>query len=142
MKLDLLMTRRREIVAATPRDLELLLHVKHGDLLPVDINKIRNGAHHRKFMALVHFVAANHPQYHSVDQVIRLLKYRTGHFDETVTKHGHVIYEMRSISWRELDEGEFSEWAKRAREVVFTELFPDLPSGTVDAEMHEWMAWT
>ena len=110
--------------------------------MPVDIRKARNGDLHRKFMALVSFVADNHPRLHTRDQVLRELKYRTHHFDEYVTRAGTILYEMRSISWREMDDVEFAEWVGRAREIVFAELFPDLPAQVVDDEIASWLAWT
>ena len=135
------MTPRRVIVPATERDAERLKVFKPGDLLPVSVRKPRNGDHHRKFMALVAFVAHHHPKYDDVESVLRLLKYWTHHFDETVTPGGKIVYEMRSISWREMDEGEFREWSGKAREVVFTRLFPDIPRERIEDELDEWLRW-
>lgn len=142
MDIDLVMTPRRLIVPATERDAERLKIVKPGDLLPVNIRKVRNGDHHRKFMALVAFVADNHPVYSTVEDVLRVLKFYTGHFDETVTATGRIVYEMRSISWREMDEGEFREWSARARDEIFNRMFPDLPRERIDREIDEWLKWT
>lgn len=136
------MTARRQIIPATPRDHELLKTVKPNDLLPVDIRYARNGDHWRKFMALVAFVAHHHPQYNDTESVLRLLKYWTHHFDETVTQDGAIVYEMRSVSWRLMDEGEFREWSARAREFIFDRLFPDLPRERIEREIDEWLAWT
>lgn len=141
MNLDLVLTPRRVIVPATEADAERLRIFKPGDLLPVSVRKPRNGDHHRKFMALVAFVAHHHPQYEHVDDVLRLLKYWTHHFDELVLPNGQIIYEMRSISWREMDEGEFREWSAKAREFIFNRMFPELPRERIEQEIDEWLAW-
>ncbi len=142
MRIDLRMNERRYIVPATLEDAERLKRVRPGDLLPVTIRQPRNGDHHRKFMALVGFVADNHPLYSSNDDVLRVLKYRTHHFNETVTRSGRIIYEMRSIAWDAMDEGEFVEWSTKARAVLFDELWPEMPRSKIEQEMAEWEKWT
>lgn len=142
MRIDLVLGPNGRIGPATHADAELLCHVRVGDLLPVDIRKPRNGGLHRKFMALVQFVADNHPAIHTPEQCLRELKYRTGHFTEYVTSRGAIIYEMKSISWRDMDEVEFAAWVGKAREVVFSQFFPDIPPGRIEAELNEWIAWT
>jgi hypothetical protein len=144
MIIDLVMTPSRAIVAATPDDAERLKSVRPGDLLPVDIRKVRDGDHHRRFMALVQFVADNHPHYERTEDVVRYLKYATHHVHETITAHGEILYELRSISWRSMDEGEFIEWSAKARAIVYDELLPqftDDDKRRLSAEIDKWLAW-
>lgn len=142
MRIDLRMNERRYIVPATLEDAEKLKRVRAGDLMPVTIRQARNGDHHRKFMALVAFVADNHPDYNAVDDVLRILKYRTHHFDETVTRGGRIVYEMKSIAWDAMDEGDFVIWSAKARAVIFDELWPQMPRELIEREMAEWERWS
>jgi len=112
--------------------------------LPVEIKYPRNGDHHRKFMALCSFVADNHPRYQTIDDVLVQLKIRTGHCKTLFTDVGRVFYELRSVSWRSMDEAEFTEWSERAKRVVFDELFPEFTRADeerVDGAIREWLAW-
>jgi hypothetical protein len=141
MRLDLVLTPRRAIVAATEDDAELIKLLRPGDLLPVDIKKARNGAHHRKLRALIAFVADNHPQLSTRADVERYLKFRTGHCAEFVTASGKVLLEMKSTSYRDMDELAFSAWSKAAREVVFSELFPQMNRRDIERQIEEWLSW-
>lgn len=142
MRIDLVMTPRRAIVPATEDDVELLRLVKPGDLLPVDVRKARNGAHHRKLRALISFVADNHPKLQARADVERYLKYRTGHCREFVTNGGKIMWEPLSTSYRDMDELAFSQWSKAAREVIYTELFPAMNRADIERQIEEWLAWT
>jgi hypothetical protein len=145
MKLALVMTPRRSIVAATDEDFERLLLVHPGDVLPVELRKVRNGAHWRKFMALAAFVAENHPQFTSTAEVLDFLKYETKHFDVLITPSGSVLPRLKSIAFDAMDEAEFSRWSARARAIVFEELFPMLDGNgreRIEREVDEWLKWT
>lgn len=146
MNIDLVMTPRRHIVPATEQDKDKLRIIRAGDLLPCVLSKSpRNGDHHRKFMALAQFVAENHPRYQTIEDVLVQLKVRTGHAKTLFTDAGRVFYELRSISWREMDEAEFVQWSEKAKRVVFDELFPQFTNADeerVDGQIREWLAWT
>jgi hypothetical protein len=140
MKLDLLITQRRHIIPATPEDAEKLRSLPSQTIFPVVVNRPRNGDHHRFFMAVVALVAENHPSYDSTETLLRELKYRTHHFDEYVTRGGAVIYEMRSISYSEMDEGDFTIWSNKALDVLFGEIWPEVDQETVKGEARRQMA--
>lgn len=145
MKLDLLITKRRTIIPATPEDAERLRAIPSDMLLPVQVKLVRNGAHWRKFMALVAIVAENHPKFAHVDDVIRELKLRTGLAKEYITLEGRVIYELGSISHEAMDEGEFREWSIKARQIIKDEYFPTMEAQALDDEtrrrLAEWERW-
>jgi hypothetical protein len=146
VNLYLVVTPSRHIVPASPEDRAKLRAFKPGDMLPCKFTKPRNGDHHRKFMALVSFVASHHPSYRSVDALLVELKMRTGHYDHYVRKHtGEVVYVPKSISFDEMDEGDFIVWSARAREVLFAEMFPEFTERDrerLHAEIEGWLAWT
>lgn len=153
MRLDLVMTGRRVIIPATEADVERLKNVRPGDLLPVSIKKPRNGDHHRKTMALIAFVAHNHPglpdestgeilPWAGIESLITWLKIRTKHFSGFQVYKNTVYMDLKSISYRELDEAEFAAWSEAAKEIIFSELFPGLQNRErIEQECERWLAW-
>lgn len=146
MNLLLVVTPSRHVVPATPQDREKLRAFKPGDVLPVRIKKPRNGDHHRKFMALVSFVAAHHPTYRDRESLLIELKMRTGHYDHYVRRaSGEVVYIPKSIAFDEMDEGDFIEWSARAREILYEHFlaeFTDADKKRLSTEIDGWLSWT
>lgn len=133
MRLDLVVGKRRRIVPATEADEERLRTLRPGDLLPVHIRKPRNSGHHRKFFALLQFVAENHPRFARVEDVLLEVKVRLHHYREHITLDGEIVYVPKSISYDEMDEGDFTIFYNRAVEVVATDLLPGVPRHVLDA---------
>lgn len=146
MKLALVVTPSRHIVPASHEDRVKVRALRPGDVLPVRITKPRNGDHHRKFMALVAFVAAHHPTYRSVEDVKTELKLRTGHYDHYVRRAtGEIVYIPKSIAFDEMDEGDFAVWSAEAREVIFAQMLPEFTARDRERlaqEIESWHAWT
>lgn len=146
VRVDLTLTPRRFIVPATELDVERLKVFRPGDLLPVAIRKPRNAAHWRKFVKLCLFVVDNHPdpRFHDFESVLSFLKYATEHYTPLVTPSGSVITILKSVSHDAMDEGEFAEWAARAKRVVFDVLFPQIDRRGrrgIQRELDAWMDW-
>lgn len=146
MKLYLIVTKSRHIVPATPEDRAKLRALKPGDMIPCRITKPRNGDHHRKFMALVSFVAGHHPLYRDVESLLVELKMRTGHYDHYVRRStGEIVYIPKSIAFDEMDEGDFIIWSAKAKEAIFTHFLPEFTErdrARLWREIEDWHAWT
>lgn len=146
VNLLLVLTKSRHVVPATDEDREKLRAFKPGDVLPCKFTKPRNGDHHRKFMALVSFVAAHSPTYRDRAVLLVELKMRTGHFDLYVRRAtGEVVYIPKSIAYDEMDEGDFIVWSAKARELLLSEFlaeFTDADKRRLHAEIDGWLAWT
>lgn len=146
MRIELVVTKSRHIVPASPDDRARVRTLRPGDILPVRITKPRNGDHHRKFMALVAFVAEHHPHYRSVPDVLVELKMRTGHYDHYVRRlTGEVVYIPKSIAFDEMDEGDFAIWSAQAREIIFSAMLPEFTARDRERlalEIDGWCAWT
>lgn len=136
------MSARRIIVPATPADRERIRIVQAGDIMPVNIKRVRNGDHWRKFMALCAFVAENHPRFQDIDEVTSFLKYATQHFTPLICPDGSVIPMLKSIAFDAMDEGEFREWSAKAKAVIFDDLFPTMDRDQLDGEIEQWLSWT
>jgi hypothetical protein len=134
MRFDLVLAPRGRILPATERDAERIkAHVRPGELMPVHIRKPRDGTAHRRFMTMCRFIAENHDRFADEDDVLRELKIRTGHVREYITSKGEVFYELRSISYEDMEQADFDEFAKKAMRVACSELIPDIPDWTVSA---------
>lgn len=147
MKLYLVMSPGRRLVPASDEDRAKLRAFRPGDMLPVRVTKPRNGDHTRKFFALLRFVAEHHPRMRSTESLLIELKMLTGHYDHYIRQDtGEVVYMPKSISFDEMDEGDFIVWSAQARELIFSRFIPELTSTKRDRarfehEIEQWLAW-
>ena len=147
MRLTLVLTRGRHIVPASDEDRAKLRAFKPGDTLQVKQSKARNYAHHAKFMALVTFVAEHHPlfrRFHNKEPLLHYLKDATGHYTSYVKPDGELVKIMGSISFDEMDEGDFIIWSAQAKQIMLDELLPgftDRDKQRLEQEIEGWMAW-
>jgi hypothetical protein len=59
----------------------MLMKIKHGDVVQVEIKRPRNIMHHRKFFALINLVFENQAKYESPEHLLAALKASVGHCD-------------------------------------------------------------
>lgn len=148
MKLNLIVSPGHRYVPATQDDREKARALQVGDILPVSIRKPRNGDHHRKFMALVGFVASHHPtfrKFSSAEPLLYFLKMETGHYVVFEKADGEVIRIPRGINYDDMDEGEFVAWSARARRILLDDLLPgftERDKQRLAFEIDSWFAWT
>lgn len=146
MKFFLVKTPSGRLVPASDEDREKIRALRPGDMVPVKIGKPRNGDHHRRFMALLTFVAEHHPTYRTVDPLLIELKMRTGHYDHYIRRAtGEVVYIPKSIDFESMDELDFVVWSKHARQVIYDEFlhdFTERDKRRLSAEIDHWLAWT
>jgi hypothetical protein len=152
VKVFLVKTRSGHLVPATEQDKLKLRALRPGDMLPVRIRKARNGDHHRKFMALVTFVADHHPSFDGVhpevaiERLLDKLKMATGLYTHYILPEtGEVVFRPGSISFDEMDEGDFVVWSAKAREEIFTKYLPEFSErdkARLAAEIDGWLRWT
>lgn len=131
------------LAGATTEDREKLRAWKAGEAVRVKLaGKPRNYKHHAKFMSCVSFIAETHPtfrKFHSQAPLLYFLKEQTGHFDFYTMANGDVIKVPRSISFDEMDEGEFIAWSGEAKKVM-AELLMHVPKA-YEREAADWIAW-
>lgn len=142
MRLDLVLTPKRRIAPATSRDEERLRIFRPGDLLPVRVTKPRNGGNHRRFFALLQFIADNHPRYNTVDAALLELKVRAHHYDEYITRDGEIVFVPRSIAYDEVDEAEFREFFDRCIDVAASDLLDGVPAKRLNRYIDGVVAFT
>jgi len=113
-------------------DAELCKRIKVGDVVKGDITKPRHGKHHRKGMKILRYVFDNQDKYDTFPNFLKEVKIATGHVDTHITSDGQIIYILKSISFEQMDELEFTQWKKDAVKVIFSRFIPELVEHEVD----------
>lgn len=134
MQLNLIKRGDGALVPSLALDHELMAKIGTGEIVRAEIKKPRNIHFHRKFFALLHTVLENQETYHSIDELLIVVKVLTGYYDAFTDKGGEVFRIPRSISFAKMDEYTFSEFYQRALEVIVTDIIPGMdPEDLEDA---------
>jgi hypothetical protein len=137
MKLNLVIGNRRRIGPCNEPDAERLSRLPRGTLLPVSIRQPRNAQHHRKFFALLTFIADNHPRFKTVDDVLLELKIRAHHYREHITLDGEVVFVPKSIAFEEMEQHDFDDFYRRCVDAATSDLLPAVPPHVLNAYIEE-----
>lgn len=122
-RLYLVKTNGGDVLGWGSNDSEYLRRLGDGEVIECDTRKVRNPAHHRKFMALVGRALLGQSQY-TKTQLLVELKLRCEWYDEHVTHTGKLVYVPRSISFATMDQEQFEPFYNTAL-VELAKMFPD-----------------
>ena len=100
--------------AADDAAIEALRRVAQGEVMRVELRKVRNPQFHRKFFALLQLVRDSTDAWPTTESLLAALKLEMGHADRYQARDGHTIMVPRSISFGSMDEIEFAEFYERA----------------------------
>lgn len=107
--------------------------MKPGKWLRVEFSSPRNGAHHRKLMALLQLVSENSETYTTVDKALIAVKLVTGHFDLLADpKTGEIIQLPKSVSYEAMDQEAFDAFYSAAIDGVLQHILPQMDKDTAD----------
>jgi hypothetical protein len=126
-KIGLYVTPRGNIIPATNEDAALLRTVSRGTTLVATLHKPRNLAHHRKYRALLAFLARHHPRLTNPDAVADVLKIRAGFCDVYAMPDGTAVVKPRSTSFDDCSQADFDKFYRACLEDLFVFFFPDVP---------------
>ena len=116
---------------------ELLLDsISRGEVVQAKISRPRNGAHHRKFFAMIQIVVAN-SDYENSDQVLHLLKLKLGYFEQVINTNGQVTYLPRSISFAKMDQSNFNEFYNQSINIVLRDFLTDWKNSDIENAINE-----
>ena len=105
--------------------------LKLGEVISVDVVRPRNGKFHNKFYALMNLIYKNQEGYPSLDVLVSVCKLRTGHYYVVETRLEQ--YKIpKSISFANMDDGEFKDFYDRVCKWVISEVIPGLDRGDLD----------
>jgi hypothetical protein len=125
---------------------EQIASYKPGAYCLADVVQLRDPTFHRRAMSLLRFGYSywEPPQQQLVDgvpiDVVRNFDvYRkevtilAGYYDLCATFSGEVRLEAKSISFRSMEEGEFREWFKAVKDVLWTQIFSSIAGFTEES---------
>lgn len=128
---------------ATPADQEAwakfkrrLETMKPGKWLRIESKTPRNGAHHRKFMALMQLIAENSETYNTVEKALVAVKLIVGHFEPAIhPQTGELIQVPKSIAYEAMDQDAFDTFYSHALDGVLQHILPQFDKATADRLM-------
>lgn len=98
-----------------------------GEFFTLSWKFARNLAHHRKFMALVTYVAQNSDVYDNKDKALVAIKIAAGHCDFVADpKGGGLVAVPKSISFDRMDQDAFDEFYEAAIRGVINHVLPHM----------------
>lgn len=131
---------RRQMGALRPIDAAseaALASVLHNEIVQVEIKRLRNLAHHRKWWKLVQVVFPHQSTYPTIEQFHGALKCALGHADSVTLADGRVMLMPRSIAFAKMDQAAFEQFYERAIDLICTRIIPRLDREDLMQEVGE-----
>ena len=107
--------------------------MRPGAYLRFEWSTPRNGAHHRKFFALLQLIAENSETYNTTEKALVGVKLAAGLFDlmaHPVT--GEIIQIPRSVSFEAMGQEDFEAFYSNAIDAVLQHILPHLDREKAD----------
>ena len=107
--------------------------MRPGAYLRFEWSTPRNGAHHRKFFALLQLIAENSETYNTTEKALVGVKLTAGLFDlmaHPVT--GEIIQIPRSVSFEAMGQEDFEAFYSNAIDAVLQHILPHLDREKAD----------
>lgn len=107
--------------------------MKPGRWLRFEWKSPRNGAHHRKFFALLQLVAENSETYDTPEKALVAVKLAAGFFDPFIDpRTGEIVPVPHSISYESMEQEDFERFYAAALDGVLRVILPTMPKTTAD----------
>ena len=107
--------------------------MKPGAWLRFEWSSPRNGAHHRKFMALLQLVTENSETYNTIDKALNAVKLAAAYYDPFIDpRTGEIIPLVKSISYEAMPQEEFDAFYNAAIDGVLQVILPTMSRETAD----------
>ena len=107
--------------------------MRPGAYLRFEWSTPRNGAHHRKFFALLQLIAENSETYNTTEKALVGVKLAAGLFD--LMAHpatGEIIQVPRSVSFEAMGQEDFEAFYTNAIDAVLQHILPHLDREKAD----------
>lgn len=115
-----------------------LKRMEPGEFFTFSYKRQRNIKFHRKFFALVTFVAENSDTYDNKEKALVAIKLAAGHCDFLPDpKGGGLIAVPRSISFTEMDQDQFDAFYEAAVNGVLAHILPYMNRVALDQAVEE-----
>jgi hypothetical protein len=107
--------------------------MKPGKWLRFEWSAPRNGAHHRKFMALLQLITENSEVYDTIEKALVAVKLVVGHFEPAIHPvTGELIQVPKSIAYESMDQEAFDAFYTAAIDGVLRHILPQIDEATAD----------
>ena len=107
--------------------------MRPGAYLRFEWSTPRNGAHHRKFFALLQLIAENSETYNTAEKALVGVKLAAGLFDLMVHPvTGEIIQIPRSVSFEAMWQEDFEAFYSNAIDAVLQHILPHLDREKAD----------
>lgn len=104
------------------------------------ITQPRNGAHHRKFFALLNVIYPHQDQYTTHSSFLAAIKVALGYGETVKLDDGRTVLVPGSISFGKMDQTAFEEFYNRAMVLICERIVPGINRRDVEREVSEIMA--
>ena len=101
--------------------------MKPGAFMRFEWSSPRNGAHHRKFFALLQLIIENSETFNTTEKALVAVKLAAGHFD--LMAHpltGEIVQIPKSISFEGMGQEDFDTFYTGAVDAVLQSILPQL----------------
>jgi hypothetical protein len=106
------------LIPSSDESVEVFSKLKQNEEILVEYKKYRNVGNHRRLFSMLIGVVRNSEHYKSVDNLLDVIKLKSGHFTTVVTHKGEAMFIPKSISFASMKEDEFKEFFSRAIDVI------------------------
>lgn len=132
---------RRSFVPADDVAEEALERVKYGDLVLCDIIRPRNLKHHQKYWVMIGLVwdSCDQKEYPTRESLHIAIKVLAGERDPIYLPNDLIAYLPRSINFNTMDQDQFSDYYKRALDVVQFQIIPGLDIDELESEIMDFL---
>jgi hypothetical protein len=94
-----------------------------GDVLSIEVKRVRNYNHHKTMFRLINLVLENTDRFSNKTQVLDYLKFKVGEYTTRIIDQT-VITELNSISFDSMDQDHFNVFFSDSINVILTDLLP------------------
>jgi hypothetical protein len=98
----------------TEHDAEKLRSWPLGQTREVDAREKRNPQHHRKLFAILRTVCENSEDFETPEALLTAIKIKAGYVDLVRTLDGERVAQARSISFADMEQGDFDRFYETA----------------------------
>jgi len=103
---------------------EAFSKVKEGEEILVEYKRHRNVGNHKRLFSMLKGVVSNTDRYKTVDNLLSVIKLKSGHFETIVTHKGDAVYIPKSINFASMSEDKFQEFFSSAINICL-EIIPE-----------------
>jgi hypothetical protein len=141
MATEMLLVREgNKLGAAEPTSLDAILAMKHGEVVTATIRRTRNGAHHRKFFALLKVVYDAQDRYATMEHLLDAIKIATGHYEIITITKGREVYKPKSIAFANMGQAAFEQFYDKVVQVVVTKILPNVDRADLEQQVLELLS--